>query len=60
MVPISPCSFGESGVPGISVGGSREHFAFLILNPGAQSSGSSGESKSSVKDREEIRLSYFS
>lgn len=54
MVAASPRRVAESGVPFICAGGSRELFAFLILNPGALNSGSSGDSKSSVPDREEI------
>lgn len=51
MVAVSPRRVAESGVPFICAGGSREYFAFLILKPGALNSGSSGESKSSVKER---------
>lgn len=54
MAAVSPRRVAESGVPFICAGGSRELLAFLILNPGALNSGSSGDSKSSGPDREEI------
>lgn len=51
MVAISPRRVAQSGVPFICAGG---HFAFLILKPGALNSGSSGDSKSSLKERRNL------
>lgn len=51
IVAISPHRFNNSGFLIICASGSPEHFSFLILIPRVENSGSSGESKSSVKDR---------
>lgn len=64
---ISPHRFEDSGFPIICAAGSREHFVFLVLKLRVQNSGSSGESKSAVKDskdfvkmrKRKLKLTYF-